>query len=256
MPTDPRHDVARFYDLLSTAPDDLAFYRGLITSPDARVLELGCGTGRVLAPLADHCAYIHGLDHSESMLTFCRQRLANRGTGPDRAQVDQADVADFNLGQTFDLVTAPYRVFQCLKDDRQVAGVMSCIREHLAPGGVGVLNVFHPKHERDAMIGSWARDGEELVHSHGNNGHVIRQYERRTRVDTDPLVIYPELVYRTYEHDELVDEVVHPLTMRCWYPEEFLDLIKAHGFTIRRTWGGYHDEPYAQGPELVVAFSA
>ncbi|MEM6756660.1 MAG: class I SAM-dependent methyltransferase, partial [Planctomycetota bacterium] len=114
MPTDPRHDVAHFYDLLAAAPDDLAFYRGLIHSPDARVLELGCGTGRVLAPLADDCAYIHGIDHSESMLTFCRQRLANRGTGPDRAQVDQADVADFSLGQTFDLVTAPFRVFQCL----------------------------------------------------------------------------------------------------------------------------------------------
>jgi hypothetical protein len=33
-------------------------------------------------------------------------------------------------------------------------------------------------------------------------------------------------------------------------------MVKAHGFTVRRTWGGYHDEPYGQGPELIVAFSA
>jgi hypothetical protein len=44
--------------------------------------------------------------------------------------------------------------------------------------------------------------------------------------------------------------------MRCWYPDEFLAMVKSHGFTVRRTWGGYHDEPYGQGPELIVAFSA
>ncbi|MEO0587401.1 MAG: class I SAM-dependent methyltransferase [Planctomycetota bacterium] len=256
MPTDPRHDVARFYDLLAGAPDDLDFYRGLIPSPDIRVLELGCGTGRVLAPLADHCGYIHGLDHSESMLTFCRQRLGNRGTGPQHAQVDQADVSDFNLGQTFDLITAPFRVFQCLTTDREIAGAMSCIREHLAPGGMAILSAFNPHSDRDTLLSSWADGQERLTETHGNNGHVIRCFERQSRIEADPVVIYPELVYRTYEHDELVDEVVHHLAMRCWYPEEFLDLVKDHGFTIRRTWGGYHDEAYGQGPELLVAFSA
>jgi len=256
MPNQYQHPAAALYDLLDAAPDDTAFYRGLLPSPDARVLELGCGTGRVLAPLADDCRYIHGLDHSEAMLSICRQRLANRGTGPDRAQVDQADITDFSLGQAFELITAPFRVFQCLTRDQQAAGAMSCIREHLAPGGQAVLTAFNPNADRDTLLATWTDPAEQLTHTHGNNGHVVRRFERRPRIDADPVVIHPELIYRTYEHDQLVDEVVQPLAMRCWYPDEFLAMVKNHGFTVRRTWGGYADEPYGQGPELIVAFSA
>jgi hypothetical protein len=42
--------------------------------------------------------------------------------------------------------------------------------------------------------------------------------------------------------------------MRCYYPDDFIKLIREHGFTIIDRWGGYQGEAYGQGSELVVQF--
>ena len=49
--------------------------------------------------------------------------------------------------------------------------------------------------------------------------------------------------------------MVLPIPMRCFYPDEFLDLIRSAGFTIAGSWGGYTGEPYGEGKELVVEFA-
>jgi SAM-dependent methyltransferase len=55
MANDIRAKAAQYYDLCPDMPADVPFYRSFIPSLEARVLELGCGTGRVLVPLAEKC---------------------------------------------------------------------------------------------------------------------------------------------------------------------------------------------------------
>ena len=75
MTNDIRAESAKYYDLQKIPFDDVPFYIEHIPSPNANILELGCGTGRVLVTLASHCAYIHGLDISKAMLKTGRIRL-------------------------------------------------------------------------------------------------------------------------------------------------------------------------------------
>jgi hypothetical protein len=71
----------------------------------------------------------------------------------------------------------------------------------------------------------------------------------------NPLVLHPELVYRVYEGDDLIEEVTHRIVMRCYYPEELLDLIRTEGFRITATFGGYEGAPYGTpGTDQVVEF--
>src|SRR4030066_1962946 len=79
MRTDIRENAARYYDLSPEHPDDIPLYEQRIPSPGARILELGCGTGRVLIPLAAKSSYILGVDISGAMLSVCRQKLAEQG---------------------------------------------------------------------------------------------------------------------------------------------------------------------------------
>jgi hypothetical protein len=74
-------------------------------------------------------------------------------------------------------------------------------------------------------------------------------------MDADKLVLYPELIYRRYQGKKLVDEAVLKIAMRCYYPEEFVQLIVRYGFRVLNRWGGYAGEPYGKGPELVVQFA-
>lgn len=254
MAIDIRTEAAKYYDLNPDVPKDLQFYRNRILSSDCEVLELGCGTGRVLVSLARYCAYIHGIDISEAMASICREKLKQAHVSITKASVQVGDITNLSLDRKFDLMIAPYRVFQNLETDAEIDGFFETVRRHLAPEGRCILNVFNPNRDVETLRREWVSPeeykswetiiGDERITCHGKN----------TRMDTVKMVLYPELIYRRYRGGSLVEEVVIKIVMRAYYANEFDQLIKEHGFEILRRWGGYHGESYGEGPELVIEF--
>ena len=255
MPLDIRAGPARFYDLSPHHPNDVAFYSARLPGPQARVLELGCGTGRVSIPLAARCGFLHGLDLSEAMLTVCRSKLEAAGIAENKIRVERGDISDFSLDSRFDRIIAPFRVMQNLETDQQLAGLFRCIREHQTEGGSCILNVFHPNRPPEALEREWVSERENLAWEVDDGGERVVCYDIRRRLTVDPLILYPELVYRRYAGQDLVEEAVLPIPMRCFYPDEFLTLIQDEGGQVLETWGGYDGEEYGCGNELVVEFS-
>jgi SAM-dependent methyltransferase len=255
MTTDTRAQAAKYYDLSPNTPADIPFYQGLIPSREARVLELGCGTGRVLVPLAKDCGYIHGLDLSEAMVAMCCRKLEAAGIGTTKAQVEVKDITNFALNQTFDLIIGPYRVLQNLETDAAVSELFQCIRQHLTPGGSCILNVFRPNGDPETLRREWCTETEKLNWEVAVEGERVTCHDRRPRMDPDKMVLYPELIYRRYHGEALVDKAILKIAMRCYYPEEFVQLIVKRGFQVLQQWGGYKGEPYGQGSELVVQFA-
>src|SRR5918912_795093 len=95
--------LAELYDAFPFS-DDLPFYRRLAREQGARVLELCCGTGRLLVPLAEPGREIVGLDASEAMLRIAQRKLEQAGpSAAGRARLVRGDVRDFDLGEPFDL---------------------------------------------------------------------------------------------------------------------------------------------------------
>ena len=255
MRTDIRENAARYYDLSPEDPDDIPFYEQRLPSPEARILELGCGTGRVLVPLAEKCGYILGIDISEAMLSLCRQKLAEKEIPSSMPEVQQGDITDLHPGEKFDLIIAPYRVFQTLETDREVSGFFGTVRNHLSEGGTVILNIFRPNLDPDRIRREWVTDVERLRWEVPVEGGRVTMHDHRPRMDRERLVLYPELIYRRYEDDRLADEAVLKIALRCYYPEELLDLIAAQGFRVVNKWGGYAGEGYGDGPELIVEFA-
>ena len=257
---DTRSDAAHYYDLGPHMPDDVPFYIDRVSSPRVSILELGCGTGRVLLPLTTRCAFIQGVDLSQGMLSQCQARLDETGIPPSRAQVLLGDITCVSLERAFDMIIAPFRVMQNLESEAQVDGLFATIRRHLAPGGTCILNAFRPNRPREELIRYWtaaeAPDAETLQWETTDEGDRIICSERRARIDVERMVLYPELIYRRYRDEQLVDEAVLKIAMRCYYPDGFVELITAHGFEIIGSWGGYHGEAYGEGPELVIQFGA
>lgn len=254
MTLDIREGPARFYDLSPYDPNDVPFYVERVPFPEARVLELGCGTGRVSIPLAQHCGLLQGLDLSQAMLDVCRSKLESAGLEEDRVRVDAADITDFDLGERFDLIIAPFRVIQNLETDAQLSGLFGCIRGHLGEGGRCILNAFHPNRGSDVLRAEWISEGDNLAWEVRTEGGRVACYDRRRRISHEPLILYPDLVYRRFIDDELVEEVVLSIPMRCHYPDELVALVESEGFTVTGRWGGYAGETYGTGGELVVEF--
>jgi len=254
MAIDIRGDAARYYDLNPEMLNDIGFYRDRIPFPEAAILELGCGTGRALIPLVEDCAYIHGVDVSTAMVSICQQKLANTRIPVARACVQIGDITDLHTDRTFDLIIAPFRVFQNLETEAEVGGFFETVRRHLSPAGTCVLNVFKPNLAPEQLHRKWAKEEEYPVWEVPIEGGQVTCHGRNARMDSEKMVLYPELIYRTYRGDDLAEEVVLKIVMRCYYPGEFKETILGHGFEILNSWGGYAGESYGEGPELVVEF--
>lgn len=255
MTEDIRAEAAQYYDANPTIPDDIGFYQARLPSAEAVVLELGCGTGRVLVPLVAGCRAMQGLDISEAMLARCRQKLQAAGIPPSKAQVALGDITHFALGRTFDLIIAPYRVFQLLETETQVDGLFRCVRAHLAPGATCIFNVVHLQQDPMRWRQEWGTTAEVFRWEVTVAGERLRCDERRSRMDPEQRILYPELIYRRFQGDAWVEEAVLKIPRRCYTPEEFAQVIRSHGFRIVQRWGGYASEPYGAGPELVIEFA-
>jgi SAM-dependent methyltransferase len=253
---DYRADSAKYYDYQDFPIDDIDFYKAQIPSPQANILELGCGTGRVLIPLSRHCRYIHGVDLSPSMIQICCENMAKAKLSPEKARVEQGDMSNLNLGQKFDLITAPFRVFQLLTEDEQITSFFDTLRSHLAPGGVAILNAFHPYGPPKVIL---EKNSSPEIHYDQDlpfeQGRLVRFYTFRKPAvwEGERLVFFPNLGYQYWVEDEMIEETLAEISMRAWYPNQLLDLIESNGFEIINKWGGYQGEPYGKGPELVIS---
>lgn len=254
MKFDIRAEAAKYYDKNPGFPNDVPFYQKLVSSSNISILELGCGTGRVTLSLVPYCRYILGVDASPAMISIFRDKLVRMGIPQSKVGVIEGDITDFDLDQTFDLIIAPYRVLQNLETDQEVDGLFACIREHLAESGTCILNVFRPYLDPEELRKQWVSPEEIFSWEQPEEAGRLVCYERRAQMDVEKLILYPELIYRRYAGEALVDESILKIVMRCYYTDTFEKFIVDRGFAVINRWGGYEGEVYGEGPELVIQF--
>lgn len=134
------------YDLFVEAnplfAHDCAFYVEVARSRPGRVLELGCGTGRVLAALARAGVPATGVDLSAAMLTAAAARLRTIPGADVRLQA--ADMRAFDLAETFEAVLITCRAFHHVTDPEGQRATLEAARRRLPAGGLLVLDLFDP----------------------------------------------------------------------------------------------------------------
>ena len=110
---------SELYDLFRGSDDfdEIGYYVDLALNAGSNCLDVGCGTGRVLIPIAQQGIKITGLDNSNVMIEECRKRLSSEGIS---ASLIEEDMTNFNCENNFDLIIVPGGSFQLL-DDRNDA---------------------------------------------------------------------------------------------------------------------------------------
>lgn len=255
-----QHELTAFYgdaaDYDLTYADftryDLPFWEQLVTEqPYRRVVELGCGTGRLTIPLARLGAArgfrIAGLDRTEPMLA---QASAKRAAEPPEVQAalsfHQGDMRAWQLdGGPFDLIIVPFNVAMHLHSLDDQLAAWRCAYAQLAPGGRFVVDLFIPS-IKQLIDGVYhppadehrAPDGSRLVaereERHYDSFSQTQRLQRTTRYSFDD----PATPDR---------ETYHEIDIHMYFPRELHLLFLHSGFEIAAAYGGYHRRPLGPG---------
>lgn len=235
-----------FYDSIPAyaGRSDVAFYVGEAARIEAavKVLEVGCGTGRISIPLARAGNQIVGLDCSATMLAQFRDKLANEPQAVrDRVSLYEGDARDLQaasaaLGRVFDLAIAPFRVIQHLLTVSDQLRCLAAIRRHLAPGGRLVFDVFNPNFA--LLVRDRTAETEDTPELELSDGRFLRRTSRISKVRFLDQVNEVELVY--YVRTGMsVERVVQAFEMRWYTKPELEHLLARSGFEVEETFGDF-----------------
>jgi ubiquinone/menaquinone biosynthesis C-methylase UbiE len=231
-------DYAPFYDwenARTLGRRDLPFWKRLIARAEGRVLELGCGTGRLLVPLARSGVDIVGIDRSEAMLAYARARL-RRLRSPVHARVLRGDIRDLPFRSTrFSVVMAPYGMLQSLTTDADLAAVLHSAARVLKKGGLLGIDLVPD-------LPHWAEYSDRTtLRGRERDGSTIRLVESVRQDRRRGLTIFDQEYTRRLGRK--VQARRFSLTFRTLSIPDMVDRLGTAGFTLDAALGGYNGAP-------------
>jgi SAM-dependent methyltransferase len=239
--------VAEFYDYVVPYRNrsDVDFFVGLAVESKGSVLEIGCGTGRVLIPTARAGIEIVGLDNSPAMLAVCTEKLKREPQEVQaRVRLVQRDMRSFDLKQKFALITTPFRPFQHLVEVEDQLSCLTSIRGHLEKESKLILDLFNPDLRRLAHFAEnpEPRWEEEPEFTMPDGRRVIR----RIKVTSGHLLdqtLDLELHHDITHPDGRQERLSQYFRTRYFFRFEIEHLLARAGFRVENVYAGYDRSP-------------
>ncbi len=201
--------------------DDVGWYRRQCVARGGRVLELGCGTGRILLELLAAGVDAFGADRSLPMLQRLRRDAAERGI---QARVAQMDLRQLALAGDFQTILAPYSLITYLTEQAVAVAVLTRLRSLLARDGRLVLDAFVPR-----SVESFAEFRLDYRRPHGEQ--TLERHKRITANADGTNRI--ERRYRLFAADgRLRDEFHTDETIRPYSPAAIAAVGEAAGLRV------------------------
>ena len=241
-----------FYDLeFGEFADDLALYHGFAARGEGAVLELGCGTGRVLLSLARVGFTVTGVDLSPAMLAVAREAVEREGLGARVTLVEDdmrrlAALGDARFALAFSAINSFLHLGT--RQDQQAA--LAAVRDRLLPGGLVILDLFPPH-------------PQALLDYDGRLAHAATYHDPRTgeRIDKfassvlDPAEQRIETVffYDRLRADGTVERTAAPFALRYIGRFELELLLERADFDDLRFYGSYDLDPFTSESERMIA---
>ncbi len=251
--------IARYYDLShDRLIEDIPFLLKLAAETAGPVLEIGCGSGRLLIPLARAGYAVTGIDSSPEMLARAEIRLATEAS-ETRALVRlvAGDVKSLRLPpeDQYGLIVFGYNTFMHL-DEAAAGAALKRLRPALRDGGRLVIDVTSP-----ILLSSAADDPDfvlEDVLEDPLHGETIRQYTAYEAIPGEQAVDVTWL-YETTGDDGWGDDqrpVKARLRYHYLYPHQYDLLLTLTGYRLTSLSGDYDGSPFHEDSDRLILLAA
>lgn len=245
--------IAQFYDIEHDRfSEDLDMYSNYAELSGGKILELACGSGRVLLPLAQEGYELTGVDNSEKMLEIAQQRLQEEKL-VDHCQLVNQDMRTLQLNQKYRLAIIALGSFGHITTRKDQQSTLAAVRAHLSPGAALIIDISNSdaRYMEDLSghilhQGTWAtQDGYHYTHfvspASSSEKHLLELthfYERHHQGGPVERTIITTLLY-LFERSEL--EL----------------LLEQAGFVIKDIYGDYDLGPFdLDSPRMICVAEA
>jgi len=215
-------------------------------------LELGCGTGRVLIPIAKAGIKIWGLDISKEMLKIAKDKIKNLNPKVrERIKLIHGDMSEFDIKKKFSYIFIAFRSFQSLLTKKDQGACLDCVFEHLSKNGIFILDLFDPRHDllaqekRSLYLGK-SYDKEKDIYI-TRRAEVVYDFVNQTLMEN-----------RFYEWIDKKGDFhrkIWTFELSYLFRYEAELLLEKHGFEIENVFGTFAKKPYDyySGEQIFVA---
>lgn len=243
--------VAKYYDEafgLAGNLHDVDMYKSFARRFGGPVLEIGCGTGRVLKPIADMGIEIDGIDVSEVMISILKSKIADINPIPNIYLGDMRRIA---LARRYRLVTIPFRTLQHMITIEDKLQALAAAKNHLLDDGRLIFDVAFPNYESLA-----SGFGDEYLSAEwrpeSKSERVGRMFFRRDGYRQKDQVMIGSLIFRLLDGNNVVNEEIQPLEMHFFSFPEIEALCKSARLEIEEFYGSYDLKPFEENSTQMV----
>jgi ubiquinone/menaquinone biosynthesis C-methylase UbiE len=231
--------MAQAWDVLrgdtSTWPDRF-FYLELIKRFGQPVLDVGCGTGRLLLDYLAQGIDIEGVDNSPDMLEHCRRKATGLGLAPT---LYEQFLETISLPRQYRTILIPSSTLQLVIEPAMVTQALARLADHLVPGGVVVAPFMTLWTADDPLSGEW-----EQTAVRAEDGATFRRVSRSWH-EAGSDIEHTEDHYRLLIDNQVIAEEVHrrsPAT-RSYTQAQARSIFEPIGFTPIEMYSQFTFEP-------------
>jgi len=231
--------MAQTWDVLrgdtSNWPDRF-FYAELIQTYGQPVLDVGCGTGRLLLDYQQQGIDIDGVDNSPEMLAICKQKAVESGLA---ANLYEQYMETLDLPRQYRTILVPSSSLQLIIEPGLVDQALKRLSDHLIPGGVVAASIMALRTEGQPLEFEW-----EQTATRASDGAEFRRVGK-SRYDPESECEHTEDVYQMIVGDKIVAEATHrrsPAT-RSYTQTQARALFERAGFRNVQLYSNFTFEP-------------
>ncbi len=240
--------IASFYDIEHASFDeDLDMYRNFAELCGGKILELACGSGRLLLPLAISGYKLTGVDSSWAMLDIAQKGLEEAGVTAN-CQLIQQDMCDLRLPEKYRLAIIALGSFGHITTRSRQQEALACVRQHLSKGAMFILDISNEDARyMEALSGQVLHQGTWQQ----EDGSYITHFISPASSTAQHLLDLTHF-YEVHRQGEAVRRTVSQTDLYLFERNETELLLDQAGFVLRDVYGDYNFGPYEhESPRMI-----